>query len=346
MAKAKITPKENFLRLRHGGMPEYVPFYSIMGDPYKGENACAGAFVPMFENTMFMDGGKDAWGVPYAAPDNLAAGMPDTSVITLEDISQWTKVLQFPKPTGLDLEKAYQDTLTRVDRSQTALKVGPDLSPFQELVALMGFEGGLMALSEDPEEVSAMLNAMVDFIEPYYTKLYEVFQPDCWAMTDDSCAKMMPFFSPQTYKEVFLPIYKRLAKPALENGIPVVFHNCGKEEAFLDFMVEFGVEMTEPAQEVNDILKLKEKYKGKLSFMGCWGWGDHIPKDFPDFDEEAFRQDIRNTIDKYSPGGGYAFAGWPLGQKGEEEATRRAYQIMRDEVYHYGKKVYGYPVDD
>ena len=126
---AKITPKENFLRLRHGGMPAYVPFYSIMGDPYKGECACAGAFLPLFENTQFMNGGKDAWGVPYAAPDNLAnASMPDTSVITLEDISDWTKVLQFPKPTGADIEKLYQETLTRVDRSQTALKVGPDLS--------------------------------------------------------------------------------------------------------------------------------------------------------------------------------------------------------------------------
>ena len=30
---AKVTPKENFLKLRHGGMPDYVPFYAIMGDP-------------------------------------------------------------------------------------------------------------------------------------------------------------------------------------------------------------------------------------------------------------------------------------------------------------------------
>ena len=347
MGKATITPKENFMRLRHGGMPEYVPFYSIMGDPYKGESAVAGTFAPLFESTLFQPGGgRDAWGVPYTAPENLAAGMPDTSVITLEDISQWTKVLKFPTPTGIDLERVYQDTLKRVDRSQTALKVGPDLNPFQELAALMGFEGALLALAEDPEEVSAMLNAMVDFLEPYYWELYRVFKPDCWAMTDDSCAKLMPFFSPETYKEVFLPIYTRLAKPALDNDIPVILHNCGKEEAFLDFMVEFGVEMTEPSQEVNDILMLKEKYKGKLSFMGCWGWGDHIPKGFPDFDEEAFRQDIRDSIDKYSPGGGYAFAGFPIGQKGEEEGTQRAYRIMRDEVYHYGKKVYGYPVPE
>ena len=79
--------------------------------------------------------------------------------------------------------------------------------------------------------------------------------------------------------------------------------------------------------------------------MGCWGWGDHIPKGFPEFDEEEFRQDIRDTIDKYSVGGGYAFAGFPIGQKGEESAAGRAYKIMRDEAHWYGRKVYGYTDD-
>ena len=44
-------------------------------------------------------------------------------------------------------------------------------------------------------------------------------------------------------------------------------------------------------------------------------------------------------------GGGYAFAGFPIGQKGEESAAGRAYKIMRDEVHWYGRKVYGYTGD-
>jgi hypothetical protein len=342
---AKVTPKENFLKLRHGGMPDYVPFYSLMGDPYMGECACATAPNPFFIDNRRVAGGKDPWGVVYAAPDNLGATMPDTSIIMLEDISDWTKVIQWPTMRDIDLEKTYAEVCKRVDRSVSCLKVGPDFGPFQQLVGMMGFEGGLMALYEDPEEVKAMLNAMVDYIEPYYTKLFEVYKPDCWAMGDDTCAKMMPFFSPEIYEDIFLPIYKRLSKPAQDNDVPVVFHNCGKEELFLDFMVEFGVEYTEPAQEDNDILAMKEKYKGKLTFMGCWGWGDHIPKGFPEFDEEEFRQDIRDTIDKYSVGGGYAFAGFPIGQKGEESAAGRAYKIMRDEAHWYGRKVYGYTDD-
>ena len=79
-----------------------------------------------------------------------------------------------------------------------------------------------------------------------------------------------------------------------------------------------------------------------VRFLGCWGWGDHMPPDFPEFDEEAFRQDIRDSIDKYSVGGGYAFAGFPIGLPGQNEAVARITEIMRDEVHTYGRKVYGY----
>jgi len=186
-----------------------------------------------------------------------------------------------------------------------------------------------------------MLNAMCDHIMPYYKKLFEVFKPDFWAMTDDTCAKTAPFFSPEIYEEVFFPIYMRLSEPARENGVPVLFHNCGYTTPFLEYMYKFGVRVTEPFQESNDIIALKEQFKGRMAFVGHWGWGQHIPKNYPDFDEEELRADIRKTIDYCSVGGGYAFAGFPIGVPGDTAVTR-AYQIMRDEVHWYGRKVYGY----
>ena len=127
---AKVTPKENFMKLRHGGTPDYVPFYSLMGAPYKGESACGGIRLPFFTSTQFVDGGKDIWGVPYKAPESgVQATMPDTSFVMLEDIADWTKVVKFPTPNDIDVEKVYQEALKTFDRSQTALKIGFDFSP-------------------------------------------------------------------------------------------------------------------------------------------------------------------------------------------------------------------------
>ena len=276
---AKVTAKENFMKLCKGGHPDYVPVYTMMGMPYLGE--CADA---MMAPPIFGEGGPgapvDMWGVPSKAPSTgVAASMPDTTFILLHDIEDWSKVIKFPKANDIDFEKAYEDGLKmmKINREETALKVGPGFMPFQELVALMGFEGGLCALYTDPDEVKAMLNAMVDHLEPYFEKTLDVYKPDLWYLLDDTCAKETPFFSPEIYKDIFLPIYHRLSDCATRRGIPVIFHNCGKIDEFIPFMIDFGVEIVEPTQESNDIMALKEQYKGKMSFVGGWDWAPHMP---------------------------------------------------------------------
>ena len=346
---AKITPKENFMKLAHGGHPEYVPVYTMMGMPYLDECADAMIMDPTFDQNHFTDGGYDMWGVKYTQPEaGVQATMPDTSIILLEDISDWSKVIKFPKANELDYDRVYEEGIkaANIDRNRTVLKGGTGFMPFQELVALMGFEGGLTALYTDPEEVSAMLNAMVDHIEPYYTKMFEASKPDLWYILDDTCAEQTPFFSPEIYKEVFLPIYKRLAKPAMDNDIPVVFHNCGFVEPFLEMMTEFNVQILEPMQEQNDIVACKERLKGRMSFCGGWDWNKRIPDGWPNFDEEEIRQGVRDAIDKACVGGAYGFGGGIPSTALDADAAAKANLIVVDEAHWYGRKVYGYTGDN
>lgn len=342
---AKVTPKENFLMLAHGGHPAYVPVYTMMGNPYLGEVADVSLHPPVFNSTQFMDGGYDMWGVKYVGAEGTnRATMPDTSIVLLEDIEDWSKVVKFPTPNEIDFEKAYEEGLKqfKIDRNQSALKCGPGFSPFQTLVALMGFEGGLCALYTNPEEVKAMLNAMVDHLEPYYDKTLEVYKPDVWSMADDTCTKTTPFFSPEIYEDVFLPIYKRLSKKAVERGLPVAFHNCGKIDEFMDFMIEFGVQYTDPIQEINSIPELKEKYKGKISFCGGWEWALHMPENYPTYDEEELRQSVRDCLDKNAQGGAYAFYHSGLVSYFGDPVVEDVKHIVRDEAHWYGRKIYGY----
>ena len=334
---AKVTPKENFLMLAHGGHPEYVPVYTMMGVPYMGEVADVMMMAPVFKSSAFVDGGTDEWGVRYVAAEGTnRATMPDTSIVMLEDIEDWAKVIKFPEPNEVDFEKTYEQQLKQfnIDRNRSAVKCGPGFQPFQELVAIMGFTGGLMALASDPEEVKAMLNAMVDHIEPYFEKTLDYYKPDLWMMGDDTCTKLAPFFSPETYKDVFLPIYHRMADPAVERGIPVEFHICGYCEPFMDFMVDFGVQMIDPVQASNDIVKCKEKYKGKLSFMGGWGHHGQVRarrslRVLPQRPCELFRRPGRGGV--------------------QEDRTGRGALVRPEDLRLYGgispRKLSGYPAD-
>ena len=339
---AKITPKENWLRLGRGEMPAYVPRFTMMGDEYMGEAAVKMLAPMVFKQNHFTDGGYDMWGVRYVADANTGATLPEPGNFILQDIEDWEKVIKFPEqPKDIDYEKMYEHDLIamKVDRDKSATMAGPGLMPFQQLVAFMGFTEGLMALITDPDSVKDMLNAMVDFLEPTMYATVEYYKPDIWYLLDDTAAKETPFFSMEVYRDVFKPIYARLAKPATDRGIPVEFHNCGRCEEQVGDMIDFGVKYWDPAQETNDLLAVKEKYKGKICICGGWDWDHHIPKNWPNFDEEEIRQGVRDSIDKYCEGGGYAFGG---GVPGMNDAARRVNEIVRDEVHWYGRKVYGY----
>lgn len=338
----KITPKENYLRLGRGEDPAYIPRFTMMGDEYLGEACCKMLAPQVFPMGQFIDGGYDMWGVRYKADANTGATLPEPGNFILKDIDDWEKVIKFPeRPEGLDYEKMYEHDLkaSNINRELSATMAGPGLMPFQQLVAFMGFTEGLCALVTDPDTVKDMLNAMVDWIEPVMYATVEYYKPDIWYILDDSAAKQTPFFSMEIYRDVFKPIYTRLAKPATDRGIPVEFHNCGKFQIQIPDMLDFGVKYTDPAQETNDLLEIQKKYHGKLCLVGGWDWDHHIPENWPDFDEEEIRQGVRDAIDKYGPGGGYAFGG---GVPGMNEAAMRVNDIVRDEVHWYGRKFTGY----
>ncbi len=341
---AKITPKENYLRLGRGEEPAYVPRFTMMSDEYLGEACCKMLFPKVFPSTQMQNGGYDMWGVRYVADEYTGATLPEPNHFILEDVADWEKVIRFPeRPEGVDYEMLYEKDLKagKVNRELSAVMASPGMSPFQQLVAFMGFTEALCALATDPDSVKDLLNAMVDWIEPVINATVEYYKPDIWYILDDSCAKHTPFFSQETYRDVFKPIYMRLARPAMERGIPVQFHNCGKFEIQIPDMLDFGVKYTDPAQQTNDLLSLQKQYKGKLCLVGGWDWDQHIPLTWPEFDEEEIRQGIRDAIDAYAPGGGYAFAG---GVPGKTEAAKRVNEIIRDEIHWYGRKVMGYAV--
>ena len=346
---AKVTPKENWMKYVGGGTPEYIPYYAMMGDEYLGESAVKGIMANIFPNNMFEDGGYDMWGVRHvAAPGTNNATMPDVRNILLHEIDDWKDVVKFPeKPaTTPDYKKMYDDSvkMMRIDRTQSAVHAGPNFMPFQELVGMMGFEGGLIALVEDPDTVSEMLNAMLDLLEPYFNEYIDVFKPDLWSMGDDICSKQAPFVSVETYRKVFKPLYERMAKPANDRGIPIMFHNCGHILPILGDMVDFGVAATDPFEPSNDILGTKEKYKGKLSLTCAPWWHEWMPANYPQYDEEELRWHVRDYIDKYAPGGAFAFYAWPLSYFGDP-VIEEVKLIIRDEAHWYGREYMGYKAD-
>lgn len=338
----EVTPKENWMMMLNGELPVHLPRYTMGFIGYNGETAVRMIGPNLFDDTHNgPQGGKDIWGVNYVANKETGfAALPEPNNFILDDIENWEKVIVAPKmPENIDWEsmaKADYDK-TDIDRTQSAVCSNIGFSPFQMIMGFMGFNEGLCALYEDPETVKELLAYMTDFYLPIVEKTVEYYKPDMLGMADDTATKFNPFISLETYRDIFLPIYKRLAKPATDRGIPIHFHNCGRCEDFIDDMVNFGVRSWDPAQPANDLLGIKEKYKGRLSICGGWEW--ELPETWPEVSEEEIRQGARDAIDKYAPGGGFAFAGSALGAY-QDPIITKINDWLREEVYVYGRYYY------
>ncbi len=201
---------------------------------------------------------------------------------------------------------------------------------------MMGFEEGLCAMMEEPEACHEFFDAFTTVIEKAMRAQIPLYNPDFVYFNEDLATINGPFISMDVFEELLVPYYTRLFTVAKEFNKPIIFHMCGKCECFIERLHEMGITGWEVAQTVNDLAGLKEKYGNSLVFLG--GWDSQGPAGVAGADEETVRQSVRDSIDKFAPGGGYAF--WDLGPVGTSPDMMQKIEWLEDEARKYGKTFY------
>jgi hypothetical protein len=336
-----MTEKQNYMMLLRGEQPEWVPRYTYAPDP-GGRPVATCQTGPGFLHKHFYGPGlaQDIWGVTHVpVPEAGGSKMPEPNNFILKDIRKWRDVIKAPDISGFDWEAIAKEDLKMlpINREDTALIYSIMAEPFLKLVSFMGFSESLCAMYEEPEEVKALLDYVTDFTMEVGEKSIDYYKPDIFAIADDTATWKNPFFSPEMYRELIKPHHARMAQLALDRGIPVEMHCCGRCEDFIDDWLDFGVVSWNPAQTSNDLAAIKKKYGNKLVING--GWDILGDLQAPDVTEEAVKQSVRASIDQFAPGGGYAFAGGFLGPL-DDESTIRKNKWVSEEVLSYGAVFY------
>ena len=283
-------------------------------------------------------GGFDIWGVEFVTTkDTGGMAIPKPGKFILDDITKWRDVIKAPDISDIDWETMAKKDLARIDRSRTAVSAMVHVGYFQSLCNFMGFNEGLMAMIEEPEEVYELFEYMSSFWVQICSKIRDYYKPDIWGVTDDTATATNPFISPETYRNLVKPFHKREAAFGVEMGIPVDMHNCGRCEDFIDVWLDIGVTCWNPAQTMNDLKGIKKKYGNKLVLEGCWDSSG--PAGWPGATEEVVKQAVRDTIDAYAPGGGFIFWASTYGAADDEDFLNRKRWIT-EEYDAYGRTFY------
>lgn len=324
----KLTPKENYMRMLRGEVPEYIPsLYEERAGRFNEElltpqSAPDGPIVTTL-------------GVTYVGAADLNYGaMPDPNRKVLEDVTQWRDFVKLPDLSGFDWEKYYSDKIKDIDRSQKYITVGGG-DYFLTLVSIMGFENALLAMYEEPEEVIALLEYISEFYLTVLKKQIYYTKPEILGLMDDDSAYLQPFFSVETYRKIFKPFHKLHCDIALESGMMIERHDCGRCEDFIPDWLELGIRSWNPAQTSNDLVSIKKKYTGKLAICGGW---DSL-KYNNTTDEEEIRAALQEYVDTFAPGGGFSYMAMIGGPAGDPE-TKKRQAIVKQFYFDYAQDYY------
>ena len=334
-----ITEKENMMMFMRGEQPAWVPRYTLLPDPYSKHAPSMMAVTPGFMNERKTpEGGFDIWGVEFITAEGTSnAPIPVPNQFILKDITKWRDVVKAPDISGIDWEKMAIDDLAHVNREETAVMQRTHFGYFQQLMAFMGFSEGLCAMFEEPDEVRALYDYMCEFYVEVTKKCLEFYKPDFVELTDDTATAKNPFISVNMSRELVKPYHMAQIQPVIDAGLPVMMHNCGRCEDFIEDWFDCGVVAWNPAQVMNDLDGIKKKYGNRLGLCGCWDTSG--PVGWPYATEEMVRQAVRDTIDRFAPGGGFCFYGSTYGPIGDKE-TEDKKRWLTEEYESYGRTFY------
>ena len=262
-------------------------------------------------------------------------GMSDN--IVLMDPEEWKKAL----PLYRDEELEVLRKRARLLRDYTDYSIHGGFNKFKMqssgLIAGHTFTDWMCLLVTEKDYVYSILQATAERnIENL--KLYFEAVGDCidtvLISTTDYGTQQGELISPQIFKELYLPNMKRVNDFVHSQGeIKTMYHSCGSIRNLIEHFIQGGVDILNPLQ-VNtanmDPKELKQEFGGRIVF---WGGGVDTQTTYQFGTVEEVRQQVRERIEVFAPGGGYVFGTSHNTQQGVPPANIVA---MADAVAEYG----------
>lgn len=115
-------------------------------------------------------------------------------------------------------------------------------------------------------------------------------------------------YSPETFKKVNAPAYKRFCSWIHKNtDFKVFLHSCGSIYNYIETLIDCGIDILNPIQvsAANmDSERLKKEFGGRIVF---WGGGCDTQHLLPFGTPEEVKNEVRKRIEDFAPGGGFVF---------------------------------------
>ena len=167
---------------------------------------------------------------------------------------------------------------------------------------LRGMENILLDVAAEPQFVRALLRQLADYILRTMQILFERFEFDAIALSDDYGTQRGMLISPDCWRRLIRPLLVEIFALARKHGRCTFLHSCGNVEPIIPDLCEIGLHILHPIQpEAMDIYMLKREYGRDLTFCGGLRTQDLLPRGTP----PQIRDEVRRLKHEMGAGGGY-----------------------------------------
>ncbi len=257
----ELSARENLLRaLRHDN-PAHTP--------YEGEGAWR---IVDHRGRKPPRAGVDEWGVTWTPlPAGYQAGRD-------EPLESYPVKYAAECAAGLNLDAfpdgreagLFDGVLDGIEPGTVLIIGRHGAGPLDRLCALLGMPGALAAMLMESNETQAALDRIADY-HVEIARGYLAAGVDAGFLADDYAGQDGPYLRPAVWRRMILPGLQRIIAIYRDAGAPVVFHTCGRAEAFIGDLIEAGVTAFNLQSAACDLAALKAAYGRRIGFYGGIG---------------------------------------------------------------------------
>jgi uroporphyrinogen decarboxylase len=254
---------------------------------------------------------KDEFGVVWSMPDDQQLYM-DISRHPLAD-ARIEDVAEYPFPDGADRSRftGVRES-TRKLRAETdfAISTGIGGVIYEYCWYMRGLELWFMDMMTDQAFCEALINQTLNFWKSYYDGFMAAVGDlvDIVMIGDDLAGQSGPLFSPDFYRAVVKPRQKELIQRIRSlTEAKIWYHTCGSCTELIPELLDNGIDILNPVQtsaEHMDPVQLKKQYGDRVVF---WGGGIDSQHTLPFATPDKVRDEVRQNLEIFKPGGGYVF---------------------------------------
>lgn len=224
----------------------------------------------------------------------------------------------------------FSDFSKRLDpwKEYAVMATGPSI--WQHPSFLRSLETLSMDLLDEPEMAAFLLDKFTNFYVDYFDKMLTVADGkiDLLRIADDVGTQQGLMFSPEVFREFFVPRLKRIIDMAHSHGVKVMYHSCGAIFSLIDDIIACGADILDPLQAAAKGME-PEKLKASFGDRICLHGGIDTQFLLPQGTPEQVASETRRIVDILGKKGGYIAAPCHVVQMDVPTANLEA---MRDTV--------------